>query len=146
MKFGTPRIINLRRRNAANGGFTLAEVLAALLFMAIVIPVVIEGMHLASRAGAVAARKSEAALVAQRVLNENLVTTNFSQSIQSGTISQGRRQFNYELKSEPWTLDGQNAIRQLTATVHFTAQNRQFDVSMSTLVDSTILSGTNGTR
>jgi len=145
MKFGTPKT-NHHHRPARCGGFTLAEVLAALLFMAIVIPVVIEGMHLASRAGAVAARKSEAALVAQRVLSENLVTTNISQSIQSGTISQGRRQFNYELKSEPWSLDRQNAIRQLTATVHFTAQNRQFDVSMSTLVDSTVASGTNGTQ
>ena len=65
MKFATRRT-SPRRRCA---GFTLAEVLAALLFMAIVIPTAIEAMHLASRAGSVAARKSEAAVVAQRVLS-----------------------------------------------------------------------------
>ena len=47
--------------------FTLAEVLAALLFMAIVIPAAIEGLHIASLAGTVAARKGEAARVAQCV-------------------------------------------------------------------------------
>ena len=41
--------------------FTLAEVLAALLFMAIVIPAAVEGLHIASLAGTVAARKGEAA-------------------------------------------------------------------------------------
>jgi len=124
------------KRRPRCAGFTLAEVLAALLFMAIVIPVAIEAMHLASRAGSVAARKSEAAVVAQRVLGENLVTTNWSQSVQSGTISQGQRQFRYKLQSEAWSSDPQNIMRQLTVTVYFTAQNREFSVAMSTLVDS----------
>jgi hypothetical protein len=91
----------------------------------------------------VAARKSEAAQVAQRVLSENLVTTNWEQNVQSGTISQGRRQFRYELKSDPWTMDSANAIRQLTVTVHFTAQNRDCTVAMSTLVDTTTPTSTN---
>jgi len=39
-----------RRRNR-QGGFTLAEVLAALLFLAIVIPTAVEALHLASLAG-----------------------------------------------------------------------------------------------
>ena len=145
MKFGAKRSFNSRRA-LRGAGFTLAEVLAALVFMAIVIPVIIEAMHIASRAGTVAARKSEAALVAQRVLSENLVMTNWTQGNQSGIIAQGRRKFNYELKSDPWAPDGQNAIRQLTATVHFSAQNRDFTVSMATLVDTTVLTGTNGTQ
>jgi hypothetical protein len=111
-------------------------VLAALVFMAIVIPAAIEAMHLASRAGSIAARKSEAAVVAQRVLGENLVTTNWSQSVQGGTISQGQRQFRYSLQNEAWTPDTQNIMRQLTVTVYFTAQNHESSISMSTLVDS----------
>jgi len=54
--------------NEASSAFTLAEVLAALMFMAIVIPVALEGMHVAALAGAVAQRKGEAARVAQRIL------------------------------------------------------------------------------
>src|ERR1019366_4127245 len=49
--------------------FTLAEVLAALLFLAIVIPTAVEALHIASLAGEVAARKGAAARVADRILN-----------------------------------------------------------------------------
>src|ERR1039457_1486662 len=98
-----------RRRSAA--GFTLAEVLAALLFMAIVIPVAIEGMHVASRAGTVSERKGEAARVAQRLLAENLVTTNLNQAVQVGTLTEGQREFNWTLHSDPWNQDpNQNVI------------------------------------
>jgi hypothetical protein len=124
------------RRSSA---FTLAEVLAALLFMAIVVPVAIEGLHIASLAGAVAERKGEAARVAQRVLNESLVTTNWNQSVQSGTVIEGQRKFDWTLHSDPWTQDpnNQNAITQLSVDVTFTAQNRPYTVSMSTLVNGT---------
>ncbi len=118
-------------------GFTLAEVLAALLFMAIVIPVAIEAMHISSRAGSVAARKSEAARVAQRVLNENLVTTNWNQSVQSGTMTEGQREFRYTLHSGNWNEDATATyIRQLSVEVFFTVQNSEYSVRMSTLVDS----------
>jgi type II secretory pathway pseudopilin PulG len=124
-----------RRRSTA--GFTLAEVLAALLFMAIVIPVAIEGMHIASRAGTVAARKGEAARVAQRLLGEALVTTNWNQTVQSGTLTEGQREFTWTLQSDPWTWDpNQNSMRQLSVEVKFTAQNQPYSVRMSTLVDS----------
>jgi len=116
--------------------FTLAEVLAALLFMAIVIPAAVEGLHIASRAGTVAARKGEAARVAQRLLTESLVTTNWNQSAQSGTLVEGRRQFRWTMNNEAWNQDpNQNVIRQLSVEVIFTAQNRDYAVRLSTLVD-----------
>jgi type II secretory pathway pseudopilin PulG len=129
MKFG-PRI-NER------GGFTLAEVLAALLFMGIVIPVAVEALHIASFAGAVAERKGEAARVAQRLLDESLVTTNYTAALQSGTVTEGQHEFRWTLRSEPWTQDPlQNAMYQLTVDVKFAAQSRDYSVRMSTLVNS----------
>jgi hypothetical protein len=117
--------------------FTLAEVLAALLFMAIVVPVAIEGLHIASRAGAVAERKGAAARVAQRILNESLVTTNWSQSAQNGTVTEGTRQFRWTLHNDPWNQDPNQAVlRQLTVEVQYTAQSSTYSVKMSTLVDS----------
>ena len=50
-------------------GFTLAEVLAALLFMAIVIPVAVQGLQIASRAGSVSERKALGARLAESKLN-----------------------------------------------------------------------------
>jgi prepilin-type N-terminal cleavage/methylation domain-containing protein len=126
-------------------GFTLAEVLAALLFMAIVVPVAMEGLHIASLAGAVAQRKGEAARIAEQVLNESLVTTNWSQSLQSGTTLEGQREFRWTLRSDPWTQDpAQNVMRQLSVEVLFTAQNRQYSVKLSTLVDTSQLIGAGG--
>jgi len=115
--------------------FTLAEVLAALVFMAIVIPVALEGLSIASRAGEVAARKGEASLVAERLLAENLITTNWDMAIQNGTVRQGLRDFTWNLKSEPWEQDMN--IRLLTVEVHYAAQGRDYAVKLSTLVDGT---------
>jgi hypothetical protein len=127
------------------GGFTLAEVLAALLFMAIVVPVAMEGLHLASLAGSVAQRKSEATRIAQRVLNESLITTNWNQSVQSGTTIQGQREFRWTLRSDPWTQDpSQNVLRQLSVEVLFNAQNREYSVKLTTLVDSSLITGIGG--
>lgn len=125
--------------------FTLAEVLAALLFMAIVVPVAMEGLHIASLAGTVAQRKGEAARIAQRVLNESLITTNWNQSLQSGTTIEGQRPFRWTLRSDPWSQDpAQNVMRQLSVEVLFTAQNREYSVKLSTLVDSSQLLGAGG--
>ena len=133
---------------SSESGFTLAEVLAALLFMAIVVPVAIEGLHIAGLAGAVAERKGEAARIAQRVLTENLVTTNWSQSVQSGTTLDGQREFRWTLRTDQWTQDpAQTGMRQLSVRVEFTAQDRKYYVNMSTLVDSSqLMGGVSSTR
>src|SRR6266404_1281212 len=114
-----------------NRGFTLAEVLAALVFMAIVIPVALEALGIASRAGEVAARKGEAALVAERVLNENIVTTNWDKAVQNGTLRQGLSDFRWTLRSEPWTEDpNESNLRLLSVEVLFGAQGRDYSVKL----------------
>jgi len=138
MKFGTPKTKNVSRQRGASA-FTLAEVLAALLVMAIVIPVAIEGLHTASLAGTVAERKAEAARVAQRLLNESVVTTNWNNAIQSGTLQEGIHEFHWTLRNDPWNQDpSQNVIRQLSVEVTFSAQGRESAVRMSTLVDNSL--------
>ncbi len=117
--------------------FTLAEVLAALVFMAIVIPVALEGLSIASRAGEVAARKSEAALVAERVLAESLVTTNWTGGVQNGTTRQGFRDFRWSMRNEPWNADPyETDMRLLSIEVTYTAQGKDFTLRLSTLVNS----------
>lgn len=111
--------------------------MAAMVFMAILIPVALEGLSLASRAGELAARKSEAALVAERVLNEMVTTTNWNTSAQNGTVRQGVREFRWKLQNEPWNEDPtQNAMRLLSVDVVFSSQGRDYTLRMSTLVDS----------
>lgn len=120
-----------------SAAFTLAEVLAALAFMAILIPVVVECMQIASRAGEVAQRKSEAARVAERVLNESIVTTNWNQSAQNGTGLDGKREFDWTLQNEPWNQD---PIRLLTVQVKYSVQGKDYSVQLSTLADGSFSS------
>jgi type II secretory pathway pseudopilin PulG len=112
--------------------FTLAEVMAAMLFLAIVIPVAIESLHIASLSGEVAARKSEAARIADRVLSESLVTTNWANGQQDGTITEGILDFKWKLTSQNWPQD---SMQMLTAEVTFSAQGKDYSVKMSTLAN-----------
>jgi len=133
MKFGAPTSKNALQRTAA---FTLAEVLAALMFMAIVIPVAIEAVRIASLSGEIAERKGEAARVADRVLNESILMTNWTQGTLNGTTTEGTHDFRWTLHSELWPQDPQGQMQLLTAEVTFSAQGRDYSVRLSTLETS----------
>jgi prepilin-type N-terminal cleavage/methylation domain-containing protein len=126
MKFATAKT----RRCAA---FTLAEVLAAMLLLAIVIPAAVEALHISSLAGEVAARKGAAARIADRILNESIVTTNWSGNAQSGTVTEGALDFRWTLTTRNWPQD---ALQMLTAEVKFQAQGKDYSVKLSTLASS----------
>jgi type II secretory pathway pseudopilin PulG len=121
------------RRRAARAGFTLAEVLAALMFMAIVIPVAMQGLSIASRAGDVAERKREAVRVAERLLNETIVTTNLMQSAQSGVVHELDREYRWSLRSERWT---DSTMQLLLVEVKFPVRGEDYAVHLSTLVQA----------
>jgi len=123
----------LTRARHRTDAFTLAEVLAALVFMAIVIPVAMQGLSIASRAGAVAERKREAARVAERLLNESVVTTNWNQSTQSGVVQELDREYRWKLRSERWT---ESTMQLLSVEVTFPVQGKDYAVQLSTLVES----------
>jgi hypothetical protein len=123
--------------------FTLAEVLAALLFLAIVIPADVEALHVASLSGEVAVRKGAAARVADRILNESLVLTNWNRGSQNGTITEGTREFRWTLSSQNWPRD---LMQLVTADVKFSAQGRDYSVKLSTLANLQTLNTTMGSQ
>ena len=121
-----PRVAEVRLL----GGFTLAEVLAALVFMSIVIPVAVQAVRVASEAGQVGERKAAAARIAERVLNELLVTGALQQSTRNGTVEEGERAYKWTMRSEPWSQDAMNLV---TVQVVYSVQGRDHEVSLSTL-------------
>jgi prepilin-type N-terminal cleavage/methylation domain-containing protein len=118
-------------------GFTLVEVLAALLFMAIIIPVAMHGMSVASRAGILGQRKVAAMRVAERVLDEMLVTGQINSGSSTGTTAEGDTSYPWTLSSQTWSED---SLTELTVTVSFELQGNTYDVSVSTLYDPTAVS------
>lgn len=131
MKLGT-KTRPLKTRSASRrAGFTLAEVLAALVFMAIVIPVAVEGVRIASLAGELAQRKTLALRVAEKMLNETILTSQGNLAVRNGTVQQGAIQFRWTVRNELWKKD---AMRQVTSEVTFAAQNQDYSVRLTTLV------------
>jgi Tfp pilus assembly protein PilV len=124
MKFA--RVSNNRRR----AGYTLAETLAALLFLAIVIPAVVEALHVAGRAGTVSIRRAVAARIAERMLTEATLYTNLSSTAQSGTQVEGAVDYQWTVTRENWV---QSSLPQLTAEVRFLTQGQESLVRLSTL-------------
>lgn len=115
-------------------GFTLAEALAALAFLAIVIPVAVEGLRIGNLAGQVADRKAAAALVADRLLNEMVVTGQAQRSSSTGgALQEGMREYRWQLRTENWI---ESNLKLVTVQVTYTVQGQDYDVQLSTVVDS----------
>ncbi len=127
----------------ARAGFTLAEVLAALLFTAIVIPVAVEALRVAGLAGTVAARKAAAVRVADRLLNELKVTGQWQRASQSGTWVEGAQEYAWTLEEQPWEL---GTLRLLTVQVTYPVQGRDYTVALSTLVDASATAASTATN
>jgi len=119
-----------RRRSA----FTLAEVLAALLLMVIVIPVAMQGMRVAGRAGEVAQRKMVAARVGNKVLNELKVTGQLQSTSQTGVVQDRGISYKWSIKSQGWTEDTQSQMTVAALTVSFLVQGKNYEVHLGTLM------------
>ena len=131
--------LNLHNRTAAKrrrAGFTLAEVLAALLLMAIVVPVAMQGLHVASTAGEVAQRKMVAARIGNKVLNELKVTGLLQSTGQTGVVQDRGLSYRWAVKNQSWTEDTLSQMSVATVTVSFQVQGRNYNVNLSTLMPS----------
>ena len=124
-------VTRLRHR----GAFTLAEVLAALLFMAILIPVTMQAVSVASRAGMLGQRKATAMRIAERVLNEQIVTGQIATATPYGNVVDGDMTYPWTMVTEPWTEDAMTVV---TVRVTFDVQGNTFDVAASTLYDPAV--------
>jgi type II secretory pathway pseudopilin PulG len=129
-----PAIPKARAAKCAFGAFTLAEVLAAMMFMAIVIPVAMQGLRIASLAGEVGQRKIVAARIGNKILNELKVTGQLQNTSQSGVVKEGALQYKWSVRGETWTEDTTSPMRLVTLIVTYEAQGKNYDVRLSTLL------------
>jgi hypothetical protein len=105
--------------------------LAALAFMAIVIPVALQGLRVANLAGEVGQRKATAARLAERVMNELFIMGQLRNNSSRGVIQEGAQQYTWSMRAESWPLD---AMKLVTVQVTFPVQGRDYDVRLCTLV------------
>ena len=124
-----------RRRHRPRAGFTLVEVLIALLLIAIILPAVMQGISLATTAGAVAKRRGEAGALAESKLAELSTANAWQTAATSGDfLDQGERWRDYRWSADVvnWT---QPEVQELRVTVTWPGRGGADEsLTLSTLV------------
>jgi Tfp pilus assembly protein PilV len=123
-----------RRPNNGQGaaGFTFVEVLAALLFLAIVVPTIVEALTIANRASVMSERHALAGEYAENKLNELILDDAWANApTNSGDFGGG---YHWEMKTVSWTADTVNPMTELAVNVYYTVQGHEYNVHLTTLV------------
>jgi type II secretory pathway pseudopilin PulG len=128
---GRPR----HARSPQRDGFTFVEILAAMLFLGILIPVVISALLISNRAAVVAERSTVAAQLGENQLNELMLGDAWTSSAKSGDFGQEWPGYRWELESADWNS---GAMTELTLDVFFNVQGQDHEVRLSTLVNESL--------
>ena len=115
-----------------SGAFTFVEILAALVFLAILVPAVLEGITLASRASVIAERSALATELAQNKLGELTLNDQWATGETRGDFGEDWPGMRWEATQSTWEMD---AMTVLTLEVFFQVQGQEKSVSLSTLVN-----------
>jgi len=133
------------RKNYTERGFSLAEALAALLLVGIVVPVALRCITVSLQAGSKSARRTEAVLLAESKLSELVATGAWEdtelagdfQTTPSGCLlsdvgaQTGVLSYRWTAGVQDW-LDP--TVKELTVTVYWESRGTVEEVSLTTLV------------
>ena len=86
-------------------GFTFAEILAAMLFLAILVPVILQAVTVSNRMAMVAARRADALQVAENQLEEALLIEAGAIGTASGEVDRNGATYRWERRTSNWTED-----------------------------------------
>lgn len=126
--------MNVCKTTRRRAGFTFAEILAAMLFLGLVIPVAMQAVRIASDAGTMASRRSIATRLGDARLTELAITDEWRTGTQAGQFDQPYQDYRWEIRSENWTELG---MMQLSMVVTFKVRQRDAQVILTTLVPET---------
>jgi type II secretory pathway pseudopilin PulG len=84
------------------GGFTFVEVLAALVFLAILLPTVMHGFSICTRAGAAAERTAIAGQLAENRMSELMLNDAWISAEQRGEFGPEFPGYRYQVEQTTW--------------------------------------------
>ena len=113
-------------------GFTLVEILATFVLIAIILPVAMEGISLSTRMASESRRKIEAGTLAEKKLTEVIITREWVNGDQSGDFGNEYPEFKWRYKVSEWGKE--ELLRQIDLYVEWAAVKETHSVSVTTLV------------
>ena len=118
----------------SRAAFTFVEILAAMIFLAILLPAIFEGLTIANRASVVAEREDVAACLTQNKLAELTLDNAWSSADPSGDFGADWPGYHWVSTQSPWDVD---SMIVLTVQTSFPVQGSERSITLSTLVSST---------
>ncbi|MEM6749125.1 MAG: type II secretion system protein [Planctomycetota bacterium] len=123
-------------RRLTTRGFTLIEVLAALMLVAIVLPLLLRGFGGSTDATAASQDQTRALTLAEAILSESVAERTWETGDAEGAFDparfgSGADRFSWRIESEDWTAA---ETKQLTAAVTWTRRGRERSVELVTVV------------
>jgi prepilin-type N-terminal cleavage/methylation domain-containing protein len=126
-----------RARQHPRRGFTLIEVLVTILFMAIVLPPVMQGIALSNRVGHSAQRRTEAATLGQSKLAEiaqNITTGQQQSGNSTGDFGSDFPSYHWESTVQDWPQDSTSAgIQQIDLKIIWTEGGHEESLTLTTI-------------
>ena len=118
-------------RKPKPSGFTILEILAALLLIGLVLPAVMQGVSLITILASDSHMKYHAMDLAESKLAEILLTEEWSSPAASGDFDEPDDEFSWVMESSNWSVSD---VKQVQVSVLWTQRNRQRQIGLSTLV------------
>jgi len=112
-------------------GFTFIEVLAAMLFLAILVPAILQALTIANRASEVSERSAIAAELASNKLSELTLNQAWTTAETKGDFGQDWPGYRYEVNQATWDVDD---MTNLSVDVFYSIQGKERSLQLSTLV------------
>lgn len=113
-----------------------------MVFLAILVPVVVEALTIANRASVVSERTAIAVQLAENRLNELVATGNWTTADSTGDFGDDYPGYRWALARGDWEYAGAAALSELKLTVTFPVQGQERTVQLATLAGTTTSGGT----
>jgi general secretion pathway protein I len=131
---------SLRPRSAGlRAGFTLIEVLAALLLLSIALPPLMSALQTATKAASIAKQRDLASNLASGKLGEIMSAQTWQTGSSSGDFSPDYPNFKWQSNVDPWPQDNTGNttamdVQELSVTVTWNQFSRDQSIVLSSLV------------
>ena len=117
--------------------FTFAEVLVAVVVVALIVPVAVRGISMARQLAGDDVRLEQAARLADEKLSELIVTDDWQGSEDEG-VFETAPDYSWTMETEDFDDEGETPLTVVTVTVSMTDAVRATSVSLSALASSTM--------
>ena len=128
----TDRHLNINRILIGQHGFTLLEMLATLVLMAIILPAAMKGISISSKMAGYSKKKVEASALAEAKLTEIIINKDWTDGEQQGDFEDEWSDYSWSLTVEDW--EKEESMQQVVLNVFWNTSGIERFVTLTTVV------------